>query len=159
MACLNYATWLKATQDCQALTAVKGFGYAPTGRLGLAALGIGELNVSSSSSDPCVMAQQTPCPQPIPPSLKSPPTPQAVCAQNPAGLPCQPGGALFCRINPTDYRCLTPLLTTSDNLNPSPDPSTASTAGGFNQWGLLAALAVGGTAIYLLTRKKKPQAS
>lgn len=156
--CVPYATWLKATQDCRAMTAsVKGFGYAPTGRLGLAALGLGELNVSSAASDPCAIAQQTPCPQPAPPSLKAPPTAQQACANNPSSPPCLPGGALFCKIHPNDYNCLTPLLTTSDTL--TPDPSAASTAGGFNQWGLLAALAVGGTAIYFLTRKKKPQAS
>lgn len=151
MACLDYATWLKATHDCQAMTAVKGFG-------GLRGLGATvNLNIAPpSASDPCIIAQQTPCPQPSPPSLKAPPTPQASCAANPASLPCQPGGSLFCRINPTDYTCQSPLLTTTpDSFN----PAAANTAGGFNQWGLLAALAVGGTAIYFLTRKKKASAA
>lgn len=163
MACVDYATWLKASQDCQAMTAsVKGFGYVPAGRAALRGLGIdfvndpaltlmsiNSLNVAASSTDPCAIAQQTPCPQPVPASLKAPPTPQAACAANPSSVPCQPGGAFFCKINPTDYRCQTAPLTTVDSLTP------AATAGGFNQWGLLAALAAGGAAIYLVTRKKK----
>lgn len=160
MACIDYNTWLAAKQACNAGTAsVKGLGgpYVKA----LRGLGLGDintLNVSASASDPCAIAAQTPCPQPTPPSLKAPSTPQAVCAGNPSLLPCQPGGALFCRINPSDYTCQTAPLTTVDNLTPQ-TPSATNTAGGFNQWGLLAALAAGGAAIYLVTRKKKGQSA
>lgn len=150
MACLDYATWLKASQACQAsMPSVKGFGYVATGKRGLR--GYGDINnlaiQTSTPTDPCTLAQQTPCPQPTPASLKTPMTPAQFCAANPMHPNCQPGGSLFCRLNPTDYTCQTAPLVT-DSLLP--------TAGGFNQWGLLAALAVGGTAIYLVTRKKKP---
>lgn len=74
--------------------------------------------------------------QPHPPSLTAPPTPEAVCAQNPAGLPCQPAGALFCRIAPNDPSCI--------------GPAAAGYSAG--HWGLIAAALISVFVVYQIAR-------
>lgn len=75
--------------------------------------------------------------QPNPPSLQAPPTPQAVCAQNPAGLPCQPGAALFCRISPNDASCYV--------------PAAAGYSAG--HWGLIAAALISALIVYQIATR------
>lgn len=109
-------------------------------------------------SDPCYIAQQTPCPMGTgcpagcPTGyhsvnlLVAPGKPaQCVCAQDKALAPTYPSGTFAPHGAPA----------TAPPSNTVPILQSNTAAGGFSHWGLLAAVAVGGTALYLVMRKKK----
>jgi hypothetical protein len=150
MACIDYNTWVTAKAAClaaQSGLAVKGYGYAGLRGLGVSppppptgytaapsTVSLPTLIIAPPNpSDPCVIAAQTPCPATEMPA-------------NPNAVPNVPG-----------Y-----FVPPAASTLPAPGPSattvpTPAVAGGFNSWGLLAALAVGGIALALvLTHKKKP---
>jgi hypothetical protein len=137
MACVDYTTWNNAKVACQNLQAsVRGLGQNYT-----AMRGLGDLAVSaaaSSSTDPCAIAAQTPCPA-QPPALKAAPPP-IVCG---AGFfkTCNPQP---CHCAPADTTVMTPTT-----------PASVTSTGGFSQWGLLAVLAVGGFVVYKVATHKK----
>jgi hypothetical protein len=148
MACIDYATWQQAARACQNLNAsVKGFGYTLAGLQGLRSLGVDpvSLNIPApDSSDPCAIAQQTPCP---PPARTAPHAlTEFSCVTSPNAITCQPGGALFCKDHPADPSCVPGT--------PGAHAAASVTAGGFHQLGLLAAVVVGGLVVYQVTRKK-----
>lgn len=152
MACTPPVAWAQAKAACEARTAaalsVKGFGYVRTGYAGL-----GDLNTSGDPNDACVIAAQAPCttcPASCPPGWVSGSFTSQMATSGRPQCSCFPVA--------TAPNAPSASLVTSPSSGsaaaPASSASQASVAGGFNHWGLLAALAAGGAAIYLVARKR-----
>jgi len=89
-----------------------------------------------NSNDPCSVASQGPCPGPA-----TCPTGNVLRCES---VPTQTGATTICYCAPL---ATAPPATTTTT-------TTTTAAGGFSHWGLLAALAVGGGALYLVMKKK-----
>lgn len=131
MSCVDRTTWNKAVSDCTNLQAsVKGFGYVPAGMRGLGA-------TASFASGTSLITSAS--------QLNI--TPQAVTYD-----PCAIAQQTPCaQAAPRALISTGPKLPQIPLMSPAPPVATA----GFSQWGLLAALAVGGVVIYAVTHKKK----
>lgn len=135
MSCVDRTTWNKAVADCQNLQAsVKGFGYVPAGMRGL---GAAAFLANSSLITTAAQLNTTPPAVTYDPCAIAQQTPCAQAAPR-ALLSTGPVLAKLPEI---------PLMSST----PAPPVKTA----GFSQWGLLAALAVGGVVVYAVTHKKK----
>lgn len=150
MTCVPYNQWIAANSACNAARAgisVKGIGYVRTGVAGL-----GDLAIASDPNDPCTLAAQAPCPMGSGCPAACPPGSHSFQLMTAPGSPavciCQRDKPLPPVVQPS----LAPVPAASPVV---PVTASASSTGGFSRWGLLAALAAGGTAIYLVTRKKK----
>ncbi len=175
--CIPYFQWLGANAACRDKSAgisVRGFGYTRTGVAGLRGLalrGLGDdysvqapvvsqpsLNTSAiDASDPCYIAQQTPCPMSTGCPASCPTGFHSVTLLAAPGKPaqCVCGKDKAASAPPTTTMTIVPGGSAS--APPSSDPGVVQSnvaAGGFSHWGLLAAVAVGGTALYLVMRKK-----
>ncbi len=134
MACVDPQVWKQAQAACSArqaqVASVKGFGYALTGIAGLRGLGLG----ASGTWDILSSVKQASAPPASAPSILTnaidPNDPCTIAAQTPCAVATAPPAV------------------------PGTPGAPTSTAGGFSHWGLLAALAVGGGALYLVMRKK-----
>jgi hypothetical protein len=153
MSCIDYNTWVAAKTLCvaaQTSSGVKGYGYAgfrgfgaappppPTGYT-TAAMPSLVIAPPSDPNDPCTIAALTPCA----------PTGPIVMTQNPNAAIPAPNVPTF-----------NPVVSAPSATGPVPVTTALApipVAGGFNSWGLLAALAAAGVAVALvLTHKKKP---
>lgn len=164
MACIPYMTWLNANAACKAKSAgidVRGLGqnYVRTGMRGLRGMGDNNINttpVYNDPNDPCFIATQTPCAPGSPCPIVCP------TGYHSMSMLAAPGQPALCN-------CAKDKVPTAPSASAAPSngsataPSsipggtpitTASAAGGFSHWGLLAALAVGGGALYLVMKKK-----
>lgn len=154
MTCVPYNQWLAANSACNAARAgisVKGIGYVRTGLRGL-----GDLAITSDPNDPCTLAAQAPCPMGTGCPAACPP------GSHSFQLMTAPGAPAVCicqRDKPLPPVISQPIPSSQPaSADPTPVTASASSTAGFSHWGLLAALAVGGTAIYIVTRKKKAAA-
>lgn len=125
------------------------------------------LNINTAPStvidpnDPCSVASQMPCPGPDTCSGGLVRTCEKVPRQANNGAW---GTVSICYCAPPPYASAIPSHAPSTYV-PAPPPADTTyappvqanlAAGGFSHWGLLAAVAVGGGALYLVMRKKKP---
>ncbi len=175
MTCLDNQVWKQAQLACNArlqqAASVKGFGYAATGVAGLRGLGL----AITGSIDPSSIIGLGPSPSASAPSVTANPIavapnqndPCAIANQLPCGGPdsCPTGQKHFCErlprqalngkwgLSATICSCL-PLAAAAPPAVPGGAVVPGVVAGGFSHWGLLAALAVGGGALYLVMRKK-----
>lgn len=177
MACIPYAQWITANAACRDKTqaiSVKGFGYAATGRAGLLGLGATfieaqQLMAAASAppaqnlntqalvydvNDPCSISVQAPCPA----GTGCP----AICPTgwHSIGLLTAPGQPALCNCA-KDAATVATAATSSSGSAVAPSVTStpplvqaSMTDAGFSHWGLLAALAVGGGALYLVMKKK-----
>lgn len=183
-ACIDPAVWQQAVSDCQRIASVKGLGAPNYVRTGMRGLGVSITGTVSPSSALSFLTGgsllQTAPPRaaaPAPPTgyksalVPAPPsgTTSDPCALIASGTPCStmggcPPGFNPVSIGPGETNCqkAPPSLTAAPVRKPPPGGDTAvmtpapvvATAG-FNQWGLLAALAVGGFVVYKVATHKK----
>jgi hypothetical protein len=99
-------------------------------------------------SDPCYYAAQTPCPAGTGCPASCPTGFHSI------GLVTAPGAPAQC-VCGKDKAVAPPAATTGPAPYVAPPVQANVAAGGFSHWGLLAAVVVGGGALYLVTRKKQ----
>lgn len=171
MTCIDYQVWTAAQQACNArLASVKGFGYTATGARGLRGLGISivsalnpMLSVSTSASSGGSPPVHVMTAAPVARAPTANPAMVAAAAASAAAANSHSGqpAVVSSPINTTGYdpsdACSiagqTPCAPAPSSGSATAPPRAVS-SGGFSHWGLLAALAVGGGALYLVMRKK-----
>lgn len=183
MTCVDYTTWMNAKKACaNKLASVKGFGYVSTGRsLGFSV----SATVSPASIIGGGAGQQAPMQTMVPlqvtaPAYASTINTNAIDPTDPCYIAsqgfctCPPGLNKVClaqvpgSTTPAPCQCIAPARSSAPSSGSATAPASSNAlpggvpvqqanvaAGGFSHWGLLAAVAVGGTALYLVMKKKQ----
>lgn len=157
--CINSQVWAQAQAACAArqasVSSVRGFGYSATGLRGLGAtlsqIVANAAAAAKASASPAESAASAAAAQRALQAAQAAYAAPSVIA-NPINTTPDPN-------DPCVIASQTPCPGPSSGSASAPPasastPTQASVAGGFQHWGLLAALAVGGGALYLVTRKK-----
>ncbi len=149
--CISAQAWISAQLACNAkLSSVKGFGAAayvlppqPTLMAPPPAA-----SAPIDPNDPCSIASQKPClaPAVCPPGLSR--ICQNIPRQATMGAHAGEWGTV------SVCQCLSPSNPVAVGPTSAPVPVMQASAGGFQHWGLLAALAAGGAVIYFATRPR-----
>ena len=177
MTCVDYTTWMNAKKACALkLSSVKGFGYVATGRsLGFSVsatvdpasiIGLGPSQSSTMQTAVPIQVTAPAYSSTLNTSVVDPTEPCYIASQGFCNCPVGLNKVCLAQVpgstTPAPCQCMAPAkpkaqAPASSSALPGGVPVTQANvaAGGFSHWGLLAALAVGGTALYLVTRKKQ----
>ena len=149
--CIDAQTWINAQLACNAkLSSVKGFGAAsyvlppPPTLMTPPPASLSPID----PNDPCSIAGQKPC---LAPAV-CPPGQARICQNVPRQATMGAHAGEWGTVSVCQCGAA-PAPTPGPAYAPSSTPIVQASAGGFQHWGLLAALAAGGAVIYFVSRR------